>query len=275
MCGIFTYMRAWGGILASVLVSFGAAGCDAEDAGPPPEVQLGDVADAVGGGKQDGVAMEVELGDSLEYDVVPRPAGVEAGPEHVAAMLFHVDAGQTFAVVMRGADGSDFDPYLMLASPDGHELVSDYHQAVVPDAAEDDAVVVWHALQAGQYIAVAGDLDLAVTATFQLDFIPLDAPAPDVDLTITDAGMRAWTDEVRRIESMIISRDAVHEDGRGNLVADDGTPLIDRSKINGANRVREDYFEALAETHEVSVDHLRAVLGPLWAALETEAYARR
>lgn len=266
-------MRARWGILAFVGVLSIASGCD-ESERSPLDATLGDVAETLGGGKQDGRTMEVELGDSLEYDVVAKPPGVEAGPEHVAAMLFHVEAGQTFAVVMRGADGGHFDPYLMVAAPSGLELVSDYHQALLPDAAEDDAVVVWHAEATGQYIAIGGDLDLGVTATFQLDFISLDAPAPDVDLTLTDPGLRAWVNQIRRAESKIISRGAVHEDGRGNLVADEGTPLIDRSKINGANGVREDYFEALAEKHDVPVEHLRAVIGPLWAALDTDAHAR-
>ena len=262
-------MNRVGTILGLVLLS---AGCD--EATGPADADLEGIVEAARG-KQDGFAIETELGASHDLSIERKPAGAETRPEHARALTFTVPAGQTFAVVMRGGTGGAFEPWLQLHDRDGVIATSDWDQAIVKDAHESDAVVVAHADTKTEYIAVVTDLDMRVDADFQVDLIPLDAPAPSVDLSTASIKAQAHLDGVRAAEASIISRNAVHEDGNGNLTADEDSPLIDRNKNNAANRVRDDYFAVLAELHEVPEEELRAVVGGLWAAMAEAEYQRR
>jgi len=191
-------------VLALCAAAFG--GCVVE---PVEPTGADDAVDGLGNldlGSADGNGFpvtETQLGESFaELAVAALPPGAEADREQLAHAMhvfrFPVEAGESFAVVMRRAGQGDLDPHLILKDPEGRTIAKGRDQAVLPMAEELDAVITITAPVSGDYFLFASSPDFRSGGTFSLDLIPLESLPQDVDLGLTNPAVRAYADALRR-----------------------------------------------------------------------------
>ncbi len=232
-----------------------------------------------------------ELGSSFDFAVTVKPAGLKAGDDHVKLVRFQVPVGVTFAVVMRKQGDSALNPYLALYPPDSNEkvAVSDWDQALLPMAAEDDGVVVHTAERSGDFLAFAADLDLNADGSFQLDILQLDTEPVTLDLTVTDPGVRTINDLLRQDEAELLDYlvvGALSEGPDGFVVKhlEALGSLKERVALNGftahLNDLREQFYRAFVWANGAGGDgaleaQVGTVCGALWPALRSESHVLR
>jgi len=245
--------------------------------------QADDLVDALGSGKADGhTPIEVALGDSYAIDLETLTSG-EATAANVAVFRFSVQAGQSFAVVMRRADGGSLHAYLSLHDGDGRLTQSQFSQGMVPMAAEEDGLLIHTAQRDGELLLVAADREFEFTGTCQVDFLLLPN-APPIDMTTTGPGPRAYMEEMRRAEAELMSYHAagtLEEGPDGLLVADllATASLAERVQLQrftkSVNSLRQDYFEYFVENAVGSsavgsvAPSVGSFCGQVWRALRS------
>lgn len=191
--------------------------------------------------------IDTELGESL--------TGVRVDVDSLVVFRLQLEAGQSFAAVMRAEDDL-LDAYLLLKGPDGSTLRTRDDQTALPMASETDSVLVWTAQQPGtHFVFAAGGADLDTAGTFRFDLIEL-AEAPAAAIDETGPAERAIADELRRLEPDVddfMAAGALVEGADGLLDRDtDGfkqLPLVERAELNrvqaAVNSAREQLFEFL------------------------------
>jgi hypothetical protein len=224
---------------------------------------------------------EASLGDSYDLEVAAKHGG-EADNRHVVLLQFDATAGQRFAVVVRRADDSSFDAYLELHGESGEALAtSKYDQAILPMAAESDAIIVHSATRDERFTVFVAELELAVDASIQVDLVPLDS-AGAIDATLTAPGTRALCDALRADEAQLVDymqTGTLSETGDGLLDVDlTGIALRERASLNGfvakVNDVRQHLFSELARQDAASSEH-GPLCAELWSALRSDTHALR
>jgi hypothetical protein len=232
--------------------------------------------------------LEATLGGS--YDLHVEPSHGEHGPETQAVLRFPVTPGQPFAAIMRRQDDGPLDAWLALYV-DGHRVaVSDWDQGMVPMADESDAIVIHTTAEATEVMLVAGDIDLAAQADFQVDLVALAAPATEgLAFHQTSPATRALTAELRALEPELqnyLDAAMASEDVGGQLVAHPkaAPSLKDRVALNGfvarQNDLRDSLFHHLVNTVAGVEDPalepvMAAVCGATWTALRGDVHRLR
>lgn len=232
-----------------------------------------------------------EIGGSYDLHVEPRAVAGEHGA--LVVLAFPVTAGQPFAAVMRRTDQGALDPWLALYVGGERVAVSDWDQAVVPMAAEDDAVIVYTPQEEGELFVVASDLDMKARGDFQLDLVALEAPATEMAFHLTNPATRALTDVLRDREPQTLAYlepGMVSEGADGLLISHplEAPSLKERAALQGfvaaVNEERAQLFEEIVRANEAGEPSVElsgepgeagAVCGALWDGLRSETHQLR
>ena len=205
---------------------------------------------------------ETHLGEPLgEQAVAALPPGAEAHRELLATAMkvyrFQVEAGESFAVVMRRTGQGDLDPHLILKDPEGRTIAKGREQAALPMAEEVDAVITVTAPTSGDFVVFASSPDFRSGGTFTLDLIPLESLPENVDLGLTNPEARAYADALRGYHNDVtgfVEEGALFEGGDGLLSVAGSQPSemplrawVEARRLEGVvNELRLGLFGALA-----------------------------
>lgn len=226
------------------------------------------------GGKQDGgfPVIEADLGASLA-DLEVRATGDDR--DRLVLVRIKMNAGDSLVAAMR-ASSAGLDSYLLLKDRDGETVADRDVQALLPMAAEDDAVVAYTAAVDGPvFLFAAGGPDLQTGGRFDLELVGLSAP-PKVDLSITHGGLRAVAAELRAREPVLtddLARRALIERADGFVEIGAGfaeLPLAERAEVrrheSAINELRQVLFEEYARTSDAaSAGAVGAAAAEVWA----------
>jgi len=259
-------------LLAAATVVWGLGGCAVDSSEPATATE--DITSFS--------VLQAELGDSLDLSVERRIGG-STTDRHAKVIRFHVDAGQSFALVMRATGSEQVDAYLALYGEQvgGDRLSESVAQRVLPMATEDDALVVYTADDERDYLLFVADRYLEITGTFQLDLIPLPAAA-DVDWNAVDHGRAAYTDALRESDeelTSLLDQGAAVEQPTGLLEADvTNVALRDRTDVNGfvarQNERRTNLFNRFDGSPDAAA-RVGETLAGVWAQLRSPEHALR
>lgn len=234
-------------------------------------------------------SIPAELGGSyLDLEVLALPPGSKATSRSLEpslkCLVFHAEAGQSFAAAMRVTDDGKLDPYLILMGPDKEKIDSVDDQWLLPMGGDHDAVLVHTAVESGLHYLFACDGDFAADGVFRVDLLALALDRPvALDYGLTNPALRAYNAELRELEDEVahyIGTAALREDGLGYLETDEEgfgeLPLEERADLNrvmaGANAHREHLFDECLRANEAertaeAQTRVGRVCGEVWKAI--------
>lgn len=227
--------------------------------------------------------LSANLGDSLDLTVEAR-LGKKTSDRHAKIVRFQVEAGQSFAIVMRATGEALVDPYVALYQDagGGHKLADSAEQRLLPMARLVDAVIVHTAEAEQELLLFAADHQLAASGSFQLDLIPLHGSAA-VDWHARDHGQEVFAQLLREDEAELErfrGLGATLEQPTGLLEADiTKVGLSERTSLRGfverQNDQRTELFARLGNGNAELAASAGATLADLWAQARSQRHDLR
>lgn len=275
-------------VISAALLAAGCADWVVDQSLEPEGPGIGDLVDGIADGKRDGSGFPVQsatLGEAFgDQAVEAMPPGVTVETadlsRHMTVYRFQVEAGQTFAAIMR-SQTADLDGYLLLKDPDYVSVREAQDQVLLPQTWATDAVIVHTAATAGTHYLFAAGQDFASGGSFRLDLLALDE-APGADLMVSNPALRAISGALRDDEALLhplVASDALTDGDDGLLVESDGfgeLALVDKARARQVahriNQRRTRLFQELAwatwdSPEPEAVARLGRICGAIWRAL--------